>query len=104
MALNFANLKTEHLLPAHYKLLSQRERAQVRQQYIKLQDGFCWFCKDKLDGPANAGIRSKKLNMRLFPKGFLDNPIHLHHDHNTGLTIGAVHAYCNGYLWQYLGE
>lgn len=31
-------------------------------------------------------------------------PVHLHHDHKTGLTIGAVHAKCNAVLWQYYGE
>lgn len=31
----------------------------------------------------------------VFPKNMLSNPIHLHHDHTTGMTIGAVHAYCN---------
>jgi hypothetical protein len=28
----------------------------------------------------------------------------LHHCHQTGLTIGAVHAKCNAVLWQYHGE
>jgi hypothetical protein len=42
--------------------------------------------------------------MRLFPKGFLNAPVHLHHSHVTNMTLGAVHGYCNGYLWQYLGE
>ena len=32
------------------------------------------------------------------------HPIHLHHDHDTDLTIGAVHAYCNAILWEYHNE
>jgi hypothetical protein len=34
----------------------------------------------------------------------LKSPIHLQHDHDTGLTEGAVHAYCNAVLWQYEGR
>ncbi len=26
-------------------------------------------------------------------------PTHLHHDHDTGLTIGAAHGACNIWLW-----
>ncbi|AGI61771.1 hypothetical protein VCO139_0016 [Vibrio phage VCO139] len=42
--------------------------------------------------------------MKLFPKNMFQYPIHLHHDHNTGMTIGAVHARCNAVLWEYYGE
>jgi hypothetical protein len=40
----------------------------------------------------------------LFPELFLKYPVHLHHSHVTGLTIGAVHAYCNAVLWVYHDE
>jgi hypothetical protein len=51
-------------------------------------------------------MQQKSINFSLFPGGigFLKYPIHLHHDHNTGMTIGAVHARCNAILWQYHGE
>jgi hypothetical protein len=92
------------VLPADYDLLTPRERREVREQYIELQGGDCHYCKAGLDGEPAAEVLAKELNMRLFPKGFLDHPVHLHHSHDTGYTIGAVHAYCNGVLWQYEGE
>ena len=45
-----------------------------------------------------------KINYRLFPPGFLKNPIHLQHDHDTNMTEGAVHAKCNAVLWEYYGK
>lgn len=90
-----------HKLPINYNKLSQPERRQVREQYIKEQNGFCYFCKHELNKKPKTNF---SLNMTLFPKGFLENPVHLHHNHETGLTIGAVHAYCNGVLWQYYDE
>ena len=39
----------------------------------------------------------------IFPENFFDHSIHLHHDHDTGMTIGAVHAHCNAVLWEYEG-
>lgn len=88
-------------LPQNYTKLTPPQRRQVREQYIVEQGGLCAHCKVELtrDPP-----KPYKLNLSLFPKGFLDNPIHLHHCHNTGNTIGAVHAYCNGILWEYYGE
>jgi hypothetical protein len=47
---------------------------------------------------------TKKINRKLFPDTMFEYPVHLHHDHNTGMTIGAVHAYCNAVLWQYHGK
>lgn len=45
-----------------------------------------------------------RLQRKIFPKGFFDRPVHLHHSHDTGLTIGAVHAVCNAVLWIYHRE
>ena len=42
-----------------------------------------------------------KINWKLFPKFFLVHPIHLQHNHETNMTEGAVHAYCNAVMWQY---
>jgi len=88
-------------LPVEYDKLPRQEKRLVREQYIKEQEGLCWFCGDLL---AETPLITKKINLKLFPKGFLDHPIHLQHDHYTGLTEGAVHAYCNAVLWQYYGR
>lgn len=106
MVKSFSDIKgtAVYKLPVMYSTLSPSERRNVRIQYIKLQKNKCWFCEQDLDGVPNNLVRSSKLNLNLFPAGFLRNPIHLHHCHNTDLTIGAVHAECNAYLWQYLGE
>ena len=90
-----------HKLPANYDKLTYAERREIRLQYIKEQGGYCYYCKTKLDKDPP---KYYNLDTSLFPEGFLENPVHLHHDHGTGLTIGAVHAYCNGVLWQYHGE
>jgi len=55
-------------------------------------------------GPPEFLSLEKRIDWDLFPPGFLKNPVHLHHNHDTGMTIGAVHAYCNAVLWQYYGE
>tara|TARA_B100001146_G_C15990868_1_gene352523 strand:+ start:114 stop:419 length:306 start_codon:yes stop_codon:yes gene_type:complete len=88
-------------LPQHYLSLTPNERREVRLQYIKEQRGYCTYCKMPLD---KEPPKPYNLNLGLFPRGFLNHPVHLHHDHGTGLTIGAVHAYCNGVLWEYHGE
>ena len=88
-------------LPVYYDKLTQPERAEVRNQYWKEQEGLCYYCKTELTLSPNM---TKHIDWRKFPKHFLKNPIHLHHRHDTGLTLGAVHAYCNAVLWQYHGE
>jgi len=47
---------------------------------------------------------SNQINENLFPPKFLNWPVHLHHDHKTGMTVGAVHSHCNAVLWQYHNE
>ena len=93
-----------YILPTDYTKLTGKERREVRLQYIEEQNNMCMYCGETLDQPAPERITSKPINWKLFPNGFLDYPIHLHHDHNTGMTIGAVHMKCNAYLWQYKGE
>lgn len=88
-------------LPVNYEKLTGAERREIRNQYVREQKNYCPFCKQEL---SRKPVTNYSLDLGLFPKGFLDNPIHLHHDHNTGLTLGAYHAYCNGVLWQYFGE
>ena len=90
-----------YTLPQQYSDLAPRERRAVRIQYIAEQKNMCMYCNTSLD---QAPEQTKKIDWGLFPKGFMNNPIHLQHDHNTGWTEGAVHAYCNAVLWQYEGR
>ena len=88
-------------LPINYAKATQPERKLVREEYVRVQEGRCCYCNRLLteDPP-----KELFLDMSRFPPGFLRWPVHLHHDHNTDMTIGAVHGYCNGVLWQYHGE
>jgi len=91
-------------LPVNYNLLTPNQRKLVREEYIKLQKGMCLHCGNLLTDEASEAVRNKSVNEKLFPTGFFKWPIHLHHDHKTGITKGAVHCYCNAVLWQYFGE
>ena len=62
------------------------------------------FCTESLSKPAPKHITDQKINWKLFPPNFLKAPIHLQHDHKTGMTEGAVHNYCNAVMWQYEGR
>ena len=92
------------ILPARYDDLSPLARRAVRLEYIRLQNGNCQHCGEPLDGEPSSNIRAKSIDLRRFPRDFLRHPVHLHHCHRTGLTIGAVHARCNAVLWQYHGR
>jgi len=91
------------MLPKIYKDLTWQEKRTVREQYVEHQQGLCYYCQRNLKA---SPIHDKEINWSLFPgrEEFLRYPIHLHHCHTTGLTIGAVHSYCNAVLWQYHGE
>jgi len=91
-------------LPVNYDNLHWSERRKVREQYVNEQNGLCYFCHHPLTDAPSAEVQEKKIDLQLFPGGFLDHPIHLQHCHKTGLTEGAVHAYCNGVMWQYHGR
>jgi len=90
-------------LPVEYDRLDRTEKRAVRLQYIDEQNGLCQHCQEPLEGEPTVDIQNMWINRDMFPPGFLQNPVHLHHCHNTGLTIGAVHARCNAVLWQYHG-
>ena len=89
------------ILPTDYTKLTQPQRREVRLQYIKEQNNLCMYCGTLLTEPPPIHITDKNINWNNFPTGFLDNPIHLQHLHTTGMTEGAVHAYCNAVMWQY---
>lgn len=91
-------------LPAHYPSLNTAQRRAARLLYQEIQEQRCYYCKHQLNHLPAPEVRQKLINTRLFPKGFFRNPVHLHHCHKTGMTIGAVHAYCNAVLWEYHNE
>lgn len=91
-------------LPVKYHKLTQSEKKSVREQYIAEQKGLCFYCKNKLTENPSESVMNKVVNKRLFPPNFFGNPIHLQHSHDTGLTEGAVHAYCNAVMWEYDGR
>lgn len=91
-------------LPILYNKATAAKRREARNQYIENQKGLCFWCRCSLEEDPPKEITSKSINWDYFPEGFLDNPIHLQHDHYTGLTEGAVHAYCNAVMWQYHGR
>lgn len=91
-------------LPADYRALEWWERRDVRNRYVAQQGGLCHHCKAPLSGPPAERVARLRVKRSLFPPSFFQHPVHLHHSHETGLTIGAVHNYCNAVLWQYYGE
>ena len=91
-------------LPTDYDLLKPYQRRLVRNLYVDKQGGNCYWCKMPLNEIPSYEILSKTINWDLFPKGFLKYPVHLQHNHSTGMTEGAVHAYCNAVMWQYHGR
>lgn len=90
-------------LPVDYAKLQIHERRLVREQYTALQKGLCWYCHAPLNAEPPDHIKAKQVNWSMFPPNFLKYPIHLHHHHETGMTIGAVHALCNAVSWCYDG-
>lgn len=91
-------------LPIDYAAANWRERKTARKLYIVQQHGRCYYCKGPLGMYPAQHVLDKKVDKDLFPVGFFDNPIHLHHNHDSNMTIGVVHAYCNAVLWEYEGE
>jgi len=91
-------------LPARYDKLKQSDRRLVRELYVTKQNGMCYHCECPLSGEPSPDVSAQDVNSDLFPSGFFKHPVHLHHSHDTGLTIGAVHAHCNAVLWEHHGE
>ena len=92
------------ILPKDYTKLSTQERRILREQYVEQQGGKCLYCGCELSSDPPKSITGKEINWSLFPENFLRYPVHLQHDHVTGITEGAVHAYCNAVMWQYEGK
>lgn len=94
----------KYKLPLDHTKLPWRLIREVREQYIEEQEGKCMYCGCDLKEDAPKRITDKKINWELFPKNFMKYPIHLQHNHDTGMTEGAIHAFCNAVLWQYEGR
>lgn len=92
---------TPRKLPTNYNQLHGEERRLVRERYVRLQEGLCHHCRAPLSGSPSPKIQNLWITPSIFPENFFDHPVHLHHDHRTGMTIGAVHARCNAVLWEY---
>ena len=84
--------------------MTQPERRALRLEYMEEQGGECWYCKADLSGPPAESVANAYINELLFPQYFFKYPVHLHHDHDTDMTIGAVHCECNAFMFQYHGE
>ena len=91
-------------LPVNYNKLDWKKRRAVRNAYADIQGGRCHHCKCPLNALPAQEVLEKWVDTSLFPENFFKNPVHLHHNHDTGMTIGTVHARCNAVLWQYFGE
>ena len=88
-------------LPVDYTTLTWQERREVREEYVKLQNKMCMYCEKSLSWSPADWVRDKEINWALFPPEFLKYPVHLQHNHDTGMTEGAVHSLCNAVMWQY---
>ena len=91
-------------LPNNYNLLTPKERRLVREEYIKKQKGLCYYCGEDLNKKPRKDIRKLSVTKHIFPPNFFKYPVHLHHDHDDGMTIGAVHCHCNAVLFEYEWE
>ena len=93
-------------LPVDYTTLDWRkgEVRAVREQYIKEQDGKCYWCGEVLKCAPPDHIMEMDISWHLFPPNFQKYPVHLHHCHITGMTEGAVHMLCNAVMWQHHGR
>lgn len=100
----FAKQELITILPTKYSKLTQKERFNVRMAYIVAQGRRCSYCQNLFTELPPEEVYNRKINVKLFPRNFFEYPVHLHHNHETDMTIGAVHAHCNAVLWQFHGE
>ena len=91
-------------LPTNYNKLERGQKRVVRLQYVAEQQNLCQYCEMPLNEAPRMDVAASDIHWDLFPEGFREHPIHLHHNHDTGMTIGAVHMRCNAYLWIYKRE
>lgn len=102
--MEYSNLSIEELRKLKYEEIEINNRRLVREACIKHQNGLCLHCGKSLTELPDENILNHSITVSLFPPKFFNYPVHLHHDHNSGCVIGAVHAYCNAVLWEYHDE
>jgi len=82
-------------LPIKYSSLSGERLSAVKEAYTCLQRERCWLCGNNLWDLPKYIVENPKL-MGLCGNQLAEHsPLHLHHDHDTGLTLGVTHAECN---------
>jgi len=57
-------------LPVDYRKLSQKQRREVRLQYIAEQSNMCMYCGGNLSEIAPVHITRKSINWKLFSRFF----------------------------------
>ncbi len=82
------------------------KKRELRDEYTRSFGGRCLYCFEKLDDEPNSFVRDSADDIEWDDspgrkEGFLKNPIHLHHDHETGLTLASIHALCNAHSWHF---
>jgi len=92
--------------PQRYRDLNTNQRRKLRDEYVEHFRGRCLYCGLKLDGLPSRIVRDSadEIEWDDLPggkEGFLSNPIHLHHDQVTGLTLAPIHALCNAHSWHF---
>ena len=70
-----------HQLPVAYSTISSYTRKKVREQYVREQDGKCYWCMENLTDEPRADIIAREINLKLFPPHFLKYPVHLQQRH-----------------------
>ncbi len=92
--------------PQRYRDLNSNQRRKLRDEYIEYFNGRCMYCDELLDDEPHEFVRQSADqidwdDLAGGKEGFLKNPVHLHHDHQTGLTLAAIHAMCNAHSWHF---
>ena len=92
--------------PQRYCDLNSNQRRKLRDEYVEYFGGRCLYCDGHLDDEPHEFVRQSADeiewdNLPESKEGFLKNPVHLHHDHETGLTLGPIHALCNAHSWHF---
>lgn len=92
--------------PQRYRDLNANQHRKLRDEYVEYFRGRCLYCDGQLDDEPHEFVRQSADeiewdNLPGSKEGFLKNPVHLHHDHETGLTLGPIHALCNAHSWHF---
>lgn len=88
-------------LDMDYRKLTWLERQELREEYMRIQNNECFYCGSDLRKEVPTELTDIPIDWSLFPTNFLQYPVHLQHNHQTGMTEGAVHSFCNALMWNY---